>query len=436
MPKCYLSSLEELREQIRKQTPSLYLGAQTSTVIPFENLPPSVHKLNFCYLEKMPQKYELTKDGHLHISGPVNWQDARSYLRSKGRDLLTAPTEELASILAGLATSATGERCFGLGTLRNQVIDIDFLNFEGVSCHLSSDKPFLFGDEKLRLSYQKACSPFSQFKNPPFPNFFKETDLMVGTEGQLGVITEARLKTGPFENTLFLMLPLPCWEKDRTWHLEIFEKVQSFRNELISVEFFDHNSVSYLSREDNLSSDFDYMVFELREKSFEKVYEEFILKLSNYDTEKTLEISARRFQEIRAKIPRSINEVNSRLGVKKLGTDVQALGRDFEKLLDQYEDFSKNGIKYCLFGHFGDGHLHFNFMPLPNEVSKVKESLVHFYKKLSLFEVSPFAEHGIGLLKQDFIQDYYSATQKDFFRSLKLEFDPHGQFFPMGFMSI
>lgn len=436
MKKIYPKTLDELKNYILTREPALYLGSQTSTVIPFENLPEKAQEMTFCYLEKLPQKMNLTMEGFLEITGPVTWQDARIFLYEHGRDLLTTPTEELACVLSGLATSATGERCFGYGTLRNQVIEIEYMDFQGEIHQLKKDLPFMFSHEKLRKSYQDDCQKYKDFKNPPCPNFIHETDLMIGTEGQLGIITRGVIKTQKRQESLFLMLPLPPWEKDFSVHKEVYDKVQALRDDLICVEFFDHNCISFLDKEDNLSQEFDYIVLELVENKLEEIYEKLLINLKGVDSEKIVELSPAQFQKIRAKIPRAINEINTRTGIKKLGTDIQALGDEFFKLLEVYRDFSKKKVHYCLFGHFGDGHLHFNFLPETDQEEMIKKLLKTHYEKFSTWNISPFAEHGIGLIKKDFIKDYYKPIHLDFFKALKEEFDPYNQFFPLGFMNL
>lgn len=433
----YFSDINSLQQYVKTHKPSLYLGSQTSTVIPFENLPDSLKNLTFCYLEKMPQKLNLLENGNLEILGPVNWHEARVYLRSLGRDLLTFPTEELAAVLAGIATSATGERCFGYGTFRSQVLELDYINYKGEIKTLKKDKKFEYGNKSLRENYQKTAKSYQQFKNPPFPNFDNEIDLMIGTEGQLGVITRAIIETKKLENSLFLLIPLKSkWTDNFDDHMKLYDAVQNKRDELICVELLDYNCINYLSAEDNIPLDKDYIVLEVLEKNFESLYENFLCSLDFIDLDQIVELSASKFMAIRQKIPRLINEKNSQAGIKKLGTDIQAVGENFKDLLGDYKILSQKGIHFCLFGHFGDGHLHFNFMPEPSRSEEAKEMFVSLYKKLSQKNISPFAEHGIGVIKQDFIRDYYSQAQIEFFKNLKSEFDPHNQFFPLGFMNI
>ena len=437
MKRQYFDSIDQLSQFIKTHEPSIYLGSQTSTVIPFENLPAEFQNLTLCYLEKLPQHMNLLPNGDLEISGSVNWKEARSFLQSQGRDLLTFPTEELAAVIAGIATSATGERCFGFGTFRSQVKELEFIDFNGDVQKLSRDKTFSFGDKELRSQYQEEAQKYSNFKNPPFPNFNNQIDLMMGTEGQLGVVTKAVIETKKMENTVFVLIPMKIkWSEDFTNHLKVYEKVQSYRDQLICVELLDYKCINYLSQEDIIPLEKDYIVFEVREDSLESIFENLIMSFDFIDLDSVVELSGSRFMQIRQKIPRTINEKNSRAGIKKLGTDIQAMGDEFSLLLAEYQRFNKSGIEHCLFGHFGDAHLHFNFMPKAERASEAKQLFVDLYKKLSTRKVSPFAEHGIGVIKQDFIRDYYSPTQLAFFKSLKSEFDPHNQFFHLGFMNI
>ena len=119
-----------------------------------------------------------------------------------------------------------------------------------------------------------------------------------------------------------------------------------------------------------------------------------------------------------------------------MGTDVQVSANDFKKLLELYREFTNLGMNYLLFGHFGDAHLHFNFMPDKNSVSQVKAELDSFYKKVSKLDASPFAEHGVGLIKQQFMTSFYGPNQYAVFKDLKETFDSTNKFFPLGFLSM
>jgi glycolate oxidase len=179
----------------------------------------------------------------------------------------------------------------------------------------------------------------------------------------------------------------------------------------------------------------DVVFLEIRKSDFEKIYENLISKLTLITEENIFEMNSGKCRELRVSVPRAIFEVNSRMGVTKKGTDVQVRPQDFHLLIEFYRELSKLGIDYNLFGHFGDAHLHFNFMPEASKNEFCNEQLERLYREVKKWNGSPFAEHGIGLLKRKFIANFYSDTQRKIFKELKNNFDPYGQFFTEGFMS-
>jgi FAD/FMN-containing dehydrogenase len=165
------------------------------------------------------------------------------------------------------------------------------------------------------------------------------------------------------------------------------------------------------------------------------VHENLLSKLTLINEENIFEMNSGKCRDLRVSVPRAIFEVNGRMGVSKKGTDVQVTAEMFRELLSFYRSYTHLGVDYNLFGHFGDAHLHFNFMPTPEKNDFCNQELERLYKKVLEWNGSPFAEHGIGLLKKKFIAPFFTEHQKIVFRDLKKEFDPKGQFFPEGFMS-
>ena len=425
-----------LIDHIKTHLPTFYYSSQTSTVIPYDKLNERYKEDDFVLgnLSQLPSHMELTAQNTLKITGPVNWNDAKAYLKSKGRNIMTAPTEDLALVSAGAATSATGERCFHFGTLRSQILSITYLNQNGVEISLSAandlELPFELN------SYQKEFEKYKDLKNAPFPRLEKETDLLIGTEGQLGVITELEIMTCEDFAVNHLFMLLPKWEEGFSKHNEVFKKIQNFREDAILCEFIDANSFTFLPEEERPNKGKDTLFFEIKSSSFEKFYEEFLLDLNFLDAEDVFEIPESKFHYLRASIPRAVYEENSKLNVTKMGTDVQVPPERFSDLIEIYKDFSKQSVRYNLFGHFGDAHLHFNFMPQQDQVNLCQNKFEQMYSDVKILQASPFAEHGIGILKQKYIKEYWTSEIFETFSQLKKHCDPHNQFFPQGFMSI
>jgi glycolate oxidase len=179
----------------------------------------------------------------------------------------------------------------------------------------------------------------------------------------------------------------------------------------------------------------DVVFLEVRTDAFEELFSEVLSRLQSTPVDQVFEISEAKYSAVRKAVPRGLFEANSRAGVTKQGTDVQVAPGQFRLLLEKYREATQLGVPYTLFGHFGDQHLHFNF----NLKAEQKALCESFFKSLydSCYEWrgSPFAEHGIGLLKQPYIRRFHSQEHLETFLALKREHDPRNQFFPGGFMS-
>lgn len=427
-------SIPELVTHLETGVPTLFHSSQTSTVIPFEKITGAMKSETVLgNLSTIKGSLEMLPDGNLKVTGFVSWKEAKEFCLQHGREIMTSPTEELAGVLAGIATSCTGERSFGFRNLRSQIIELTYLNYQGLESKLLASKKLECGIDLS--SYQKDFSHYQFYKNAPYPRLEFETDLMTGTEGQLGVITSAVLKTIEHFPETYVFMLLPCWEEDFEPHMQIFHAVQKFRDQVRACEFIDSNSLSYLPAEKNPGKNQDVIFLEIKKDDFEEIYEKLLSQLSLVSEEQIFEMNASKCRDLRVSVPRAIFEVNSRMGVTKKGTDVQVSEEKFRDLMSFYRTFATKGVPYNLFGHFGDAHLHFNFMPTPDKNDFCNQELETLYAKVLEWKGSPFAEHGIGLLKRKFIAPFYSETEKAVFRALKKQFDPKGQFFPEGFMT-
>lgn len=431
-------SLEDLVSHLKAHQPSFYISSKTSTVIPYDKLDkllpwPQDKEYFICDLSKLPTEMSIKDNGNLVLRGGVSWEEAKKYLRSHGRNLKTSPTEQLALITAGVATSCTGERCFGFGTMRSQVVRLKYLNYNGEEVELKREEEFKSQSAKLK-SYQSDFSSYKTFKNAPYPRFEKAIDLMIGTEGQLGIVTEVEIETVENYDLTYVFMLLPKWETNYAPHIEIFKAVQSHRDSIMACELLDSNCMNYLKPDEKLGNNQDVVLLEVRSEHFEAIYGEVLCNLTLITTEDIFEIAENKYHHVRAGVPRAIFEENSKMGVVKIGTDVQVGGDNFPKLLDFYREASKIGVRYCLFGHFGDAHLHYNYMPTKEQSSQCLDQIQKLYDNVFTWKGSPFAEHGIGLLKQKYIKRFHGENQLELFSDLKKEHDPFNQFFPQGFM--
>lgn len=89
------------------------------------------------------------------------------------------------------------------------------------------------------------------------------------------------------------------------------------------------------------------------------------------------------------------------------------------------------GARLVLFGHLADGNIHFNVIKPAAQtaeafISDAKRADEQLFTLVRRFEGTISAEHGVGLLKREFLHYSRSATEIDIMRSIKRGFDPDG----------
>ena len=89
------------------------------------------------------------------------------------------------------------------------------------------------------------------------------------------------------------------------------------------------------------------------------------------------------------------------------------------------------GIQHIVFGHLGDGNLHYNVARAPGQTEQ--ELLASQYDVYQLVHDSVHAhagsisaEHGVGQLKRDELTRYKSSLELKLMKQIKAALDPHG----------
>ncbi|WP_280954996.1 FAD-binding oxidoreductase [Paludibacterium denitrificans] len=83
------------------------------------------------------------------------------------------------------------------------------------------------------------------------------------------------------------------------------------------------------------------------------------------------------------------------------------------------------------FGHIGDGNLHINVLkPAELTVDEFRRACErvnqHVFALVRVFKGSMSAEHGVGLLKRDYLEVTRSPAEIALMHGIKQVFDPHG----------
>jgi FAD/FMN-containing dehydrogenase len=259
--------------------------------------------------------------------------------------------------------------------------------------------------------------------------------LFIGSEGILGIITKATLKLARVPGHLDVML----FSVDSLAAvLKLFDHARRGPFTLSAFEFFTDRCFRRLARHRSVSLPFakassHYVLVEV-ESSKRDALESWLEQLFEHEVvlDGTLAENvgrARQLWELREGISESLSATGMphKNDIALPICELEAFTASLESL------FSREwpGFEICLFGHIGDGNLHLNVMK-PDEMPK-EEFLEHAHRAdAHVFELvrahrgSISAEHGIGLLKKDFLSYSRSPEEIALFRSMKRLLDPDG----------
>jgi FAD/FMN-containing dehydrogenase len=112
------------------------------------------------------------------------------------------------------------------------------------------------------------------------------------------------------------------------------------------------------------------------------------------------------------------------------------LARNSEMIARYRELLAPTGIRYVIYGHIGDAHVHVNMLPATPAQAENSQHLLHEFAQESVLRGGTVgAEHGLGKRKRDLLHLQFSASDLEAMKAVKSRLDPRwllgqGNLFP------
>ncbi len=406
---------DELADFLKNETrPVTIAGAGTGLTasrIPSGGIVISLERLNIIMKEE---------EGRVRVGPAVTLNELQSFLVPTGWFYPPNPTEAWASLGGNLATNASGSRSYKYGVTRDYVEEVELVLVDGRKTFLQRGlkitEPLAFEDgSKIifpEIAYQSPeCKNAAGYFVRPGMDWL---DLFIGSDGTLGIFTEIVLRLIPrpddfVSGVLFFDEERSCWE--------LVPKIKSSDRKKIdpcSLEYFDRNALKKLkSKYKNIPNHsaaalfFEQDVIKMKDRGlvlenwYKFLREENIMLDDSWFAQGPKDV--RMFHDFRHDVPAIINEENSRVGRVKLGTDMAVPDKYFMSMMRFYkETMEASDFDYVMFGHFGDNHLHINFLPEESQRDAAQKLCDQMVSQILEWGGTVSAEHGIGKLKKKY----------------------------------
>ncbi len=262
--------------------------------------------------------------------------------------------------------------------------------------------------------------------------------LFIGTEGTLGIITEATLKLAPVPGDLDVFF---FAVKDLDAAVDLFHAVRRSSFSVMAFECLTKNCLETVVAQRALPHPFAqsagegvgaYVLLEV-ERSGEDL-STWLAGLFEKDLvlDGVLAQSKRQATDLwslREGTPESLMQKNF-VHKNDVSVPISNLKPFVHELIELYKH-PRHGFELYLFGHLGDGNLHLNTMK-PDNLDKVeftkrcKVTDEELFALVQKYAGSVSAEHGIGLLKKEAL--HYSRTPQEMvlLKGVKMLLDPKG----------
>ena len=284
-------------------------------------------------------------------------------------------------------------------------------------------------------------------------------DLVVGSEGTLGVITEAVLALCPEPGRFLAWVSFP----EETRALAAVARLREVSRtgqglDVAAIESLDRRCLQLL-REDGADREHGLRLPEAAASSLllevefprgEDPTRSLEVLAALLDAEGALDpieialpeerARAEQLLALREAVPVAVNRRIAEVQkageseVHKTAADMIVPFEHLSAMIARYrQGFASRGLDHALWGHVSDGNLHANAIPRSlRDVVAAEEAILEFGREVIRLGGCPLSEHGVGRspVKQALLRELYGESGIEQMRQVKAALDPEGKLSP------
>lgn len=458
-----------LENATREHNPVTISGAGTGTVagrVPFGGIVIATEKLN-----RIIKIERNNGGGRALVQAGVRLSDLQQAVGAADLFYPPDPTERTCFIGGNVATNASGARTFKYGPTRDYVTRLQVALATGEVIDLRRGELSADANREISIPLPSGRTIKAHLPSYRMPRVRKHAsgyfvapkmdviDLFIGSEGTLGVIVEGEFRLlpkpeGVLSGIIFFadehaLLQFVSEARERslanrqnTPSVNADENYSDPRNastlDARAIEYFDVESLRFLRQRYESVPEraagaifFEQETTASTEDSLMSEWLELIERhqgLADDSWFATNEQDHAKLREFRHALPVLMNEWFARYDQRKVSTDMAMPDESFAEMLSFYRNALRGGeLRYTIFGHIGDNHVHVNILPRDDhEAAQAWKIYRAFIRRAIELGGTISAEHGIGKLKREYLRELYGDDHLREMAALKRALDPAG----------
>ncbi|MCI0666646.1 MAG: FAD-binding protein [Methylococcaceae bacterium] len=269
------------------------------------------------------------------------------------------------------------------------------------------------------------------------------TRLLIGSEGTLAIFTEAILKLTPLSESVQTLRAI---YSDIVGATEAIARIMSQPTIPCALEFIDRSALGIIARHSSLELPREAAALLLIEVDGDR--ESIEHSVANIEkaavTEQLLEIRTAHSPQERDelwRVRKTLSPALRKMAPGKINEDIVVPVTRLPELVTRLDLIArKYNLVILNFGHAGNGNIHTNILYDPADASENERAhrcLDEVFDLVIELQGTLSGEHGIGLVKKDYLAKEIDADTLTLMRGIKRQFDPNGilnpdKIFPAG----
>ncbi len=365
------------------------------------------------------------EDDHVKVGSGVFKGRLDKMLQTQDRFIGTDPSIGPHCTIGGMiGTNASGIHSLKYGSMIDNLIQVRMVNSSGTITNFPGDHNFKGIINKIHssgdMSFPKVSKNSCGYRIDKISSEKDLHKLIAGSEGTLGIIVSAKLRTYPSPKNICLCIIHYSTLADAVRDVPKILKLQPSAVEILDSNITKHIKIKVPSKVGCLLFvEFDNMIQSNRKKIY-KIISGTIIKT---------EVSRGRIKKLwnfrNSALAYSIQSLVKNEIMPHLIEDAVVPVKRLPLLLSMLEMISKKyGFKMIIYGHAGNGNLHIMSVLRQRDIHLIKNIASEFFSGVISIGGSISGEHGDGLARSVFVKMQYGKKTYDIFKQIKKQFDP------------